>query len=179
MIKTKILITTLFVLFMVGCGQPAPTLNNLNNPTVDNNSVDTIKDTTVTIDENKYGTDNIKDVNKGFNSSKDGFRSIYFDFNQYSISDDMRVKVNYDAKEALTKSSKIKIAGNCDEFGTDEYNYALGLKRAKVVKDTLVSKGVSSNKILLVSLGESTPICSSVSEECYKRNRRVDLSLAK
>jgi len=175
----KILTSVIFLILMNGCGQPAPALNNLNNPSADRNNVNTIKDTTVTIDENKYGTDTIKDVNKGFNSSKDGFRSIYFDFNQYSISDDMRAKVNYDAKEALTKSSKIKISGNCDEFGTDEYNYALGLKRAKIVKDTLISKGVSANKMILVSLGESTPICSSVSEECYKRNRRVDLSLAR
>ena len=173
------LISSVVLLVLSGCGQPAPALNNLNKPTVDNNSIDTIKDTTVTIDENKYGTDTIQDVNKGFNSSKDGFRSIYFEFNQYSISDDMRAKVNHDAKEAISKSSKIKITGNCDEFGTNEYNFALGLKRAKVVKEALVEKGVNPNKIVLLTLGESSPICSSVSEECYKRNRRVDLSLAR
>ncbi|MDD5549213.1 MAG: OmpA family protein, partial [Sulfurovaceae bacterium] len=72
-------------------------------------------------------------------------------------------------------NGKIKIEGNCDEFGTDEFNYALGLKRAKAVKDALVAKGVPESVFSLISLGESTPICVDATDECYAANRRVDL----
>jgi len=77
------------------------------------------------------------------------------------------------------KSGKIKIEGNCDESGTDEYNYALGLKRAKAVQDAMVLKGVPQIAISIISLGESTPVCNDGTEECNMRNRRVDIKKVK
>ena len=91
----------------------------------------------------------------------------------------MESNMNTNVKVGSSASSKIKIEGNCDEFGTDEYNYALGLKRAKAVKDSLAAQGVSSSKMVLVSFGESSPVCSEPSDSCYDRNRRVDIRLVK
>jgi len=71
----------------------------------------------------------------------------------------------------------IKLEGNCDEWGTDEYNYALGLKRAKTAKDALVADGVDAQKIIMVSFGESNPICTQKNTTCWKMNRRVDYRL--
>jgi len=98
---------------------------------------------------------------------------------QYSVASSMSASLARDVSVASAASRKIKIEGNCDEFGTDEYNYALGLKRAKAVKDALVSRGVNGSKIVLVSLGESNPICATPSDACYAKNRRVDLRLIK
>ncbi len=109
-------------------------------------------------------------------------RSVHFAFDKYNLSDEMRAveKENYVIINPLVLDNtnlKIKLEGNCDEFGTDEYNYALGLKRAKTVKDALVGDGISASKITLVSLGESNPICNDKSTMCYKKNRRVDHKL--
>ena len=109
-------------------------------------------------------------------------KSIHFAFDKFNLTDKMRVitKENYkiiDSVIAKKPSVKIKLEGNCDEWGTDEYNYALGLKRAKTVKDALVSDGIDSSKIVLVSFGESNPLCTEKSENCWKKNRRTDYKL--
>jgi peptidoglycan-associated lipoprotein len=96
----------------------------------------------------------------------------------------MRVieKDNYSIINPVVSSDasvKIKLEGNTDEFGSDEYNVALGLKRARAVKNTLIGYGIPANKISLVSLGEGNPICGAKTESCYKKNRRVDHKLLK
>ncbi len=71
------------------------------------------------------------------------------------------------------------IEGNTDEFGTDEYNYALGTKRAIAVRDALVVKGMSRDSIRVVSFGESKPICMDKTRDCYQKNRRSDVKVSK
>jgi len=180
-----LLASTLLSLLLIGCGQAAPDLDNLNsnaNASINNSGV--LSEETVNIDESNYGKDSkavdaSTDTSSGKNSSADGFKSIYFAFGDYGLSSGMAYNMQNNYRIGVASSSKIKIEGNCDEFGTDEYNYALGLKRAKVVKDALVSQGISANNIVLVTLGESSPVCTNASSECYKRNRRVDLRLVR
>jgi len=161
----------LTALLLSGCGQTAPTLDGSGGK---NNFTDATEITgdTVTVNESGAGG--------GLgNSSADGFTSVYFAFGDYGISGEMQRKVSANAARAAQSSGKIKIEGNCDEFGTDEYNYALGLKRAKAVKDAMASEGVDTGKMVIVSYGESNPVCSSPTDSCYARNRRVDLRLAR
>ena len=169
------IITSLAALLFSGCAQNAPDLNGKNNVT----KTDTIHGDTVSINENNYGNENGTDSSGKYNSSSDGFRSVYFAFGDYSISPEMEANMQTNIRVAQAAGAKIKIEGNCDEFGTDEYNYALGLKRAKAVKQSLVSQGVASSKMLMVSFGESRPVCQTPSDSCYDRNRRVDLRLAR
>jgi peptidoglycan-associated lipoprotein len=108
--------------------------------------------------------------------------SVHFAFDKYNISDEMRaVTVSNYAKIDETIESysdlKIKLEGNCDEWGSDEYNYALGLKRAKATKDALIADGVDTNRIVMVSFGEANPICTEKNTDCWKMNRRVDYKL--
>ncbi len=112
----------------------------------------------------------------GIDGSSSGFKSIYFEFGRYDITPDMEKRMNNNSFIAKSKS-KIKLEGNCDEFGTDEYNFALGLKRANAVKSSLVSKGVSPETIVLRSLGESSPLCQNTTDKCYAKNRRVDFHI--
>lgn len=106
--------------------------------------------------------------------------NVYFGFDKYDLSADMKNVANANATKlsALTSETTVKVSGNTDEWGTDEYNYALGLKRAKTVKEALVNGGVSAN-ITLVSLGESNPTCSEKTQDCWQKNRRVEHTLAK
>ena len=108
--------------------------------------------------------------------------SIHFAFDKYNLTTSMRevATTNASTITGVTESYdslKIKLEGNCDEWGTDEYNYALGLKRAKATKDALVADGVDAKRIMLVSFGESNPICTDKNVDCWKMNRRVDYRL--
>jgi len=74
---------------------------------------------------------------------------------------------------------KIELQGNCDERGTNEYNMALGAKRALEVKKVLVKLGIEENRISTVSFGEEKPLCKESNEECWAINRRVDFVIIK
>ena len=171
--KNRLFITILS-LFLVGCAQKVPDLNSNHNISDANE----ISPDTVNIDDHNYD-DNLESSSNGMNSSSDGFRSIYFAFDKYNISSTMRDNMLTDIKIAKNSAHKIKIEGNCDEFGTDEYNYALGLKRAKAVKDSIVSQGIAPSKMVIVSFGESNPVCKDSTNSCYDKNRRVDIHLIK
>jgi peptidoglycan-associated lipoprotein len=163
---------------LAGCAQSAPDL--IDGANVSNE--DAITGDTISIDETLYGNESTSPLGAtgaSYNSSSDGFQSIYFGFDRYNISGDMQASMAHNKQTAQGASGMIKIEGNCDEFGTDEYNYALGLKRAKAVKDSLIAQGVPSNKMTMVSFGESTPVCQSAEDSCYQQNRRVDLRIVR
>lgn len=108
--------------------------------------------------------------------------SVHFGFDQYKLTPEMTKIVNNNSVKinnvySSNKNVKIKLEGNCDEWGTDEYNYALGLKRTKTVKNALVKSGISSDGIVVVSFGESNPLCAEQTAKCWKQNRRVDYKL--
>jgi peptidoglycan-associated lipoprotein len=173
MMKKTILATaTLSLLLLTGCGQTAPNLGASGNNISDASA---LSGDTVSINENTYGNES---GGRG-NSSSDGFQSVYFDFGDYGISAGMENAVSRNVNVAGNAGRKIKIEGNCDEFGTDEYNYALGLKRAKAVKDSMAAQGIDTSKMVMVSFGESNPVCTNSTDSCYGKNRRVDLRLVK
>jgi len=105
--------------------------------------------------------------------------TVYFDFDKFNVRSDMQEKVTNDAKIANGAASAftVKLEGNCDEWGSDEYNFALGLKRASAVKKLLVADGVNADRITMVSYGESNPVCTDKTKECWSQNRRVDFKL--
>ena len=124
--------------------------------------------------------DESKILAEGSAQDFDGVSSIYFDFDRFDVRADMQIKIETNAnlfKNEENSVYTIKIEGNCDEWGTDEYNYALGLKRAKSIKDTLVTDGIDENRMVLVSYGESNPICAEHTKDCWSQNRRVDFKL--
>ncbi len=166
MTKKIALFSVIVLLLTSGCSQKKP------KPGTDANS---IVGETVTIDESSVNS------SSRYNGSSDGMKSVYFDFGDYDISYDAQRTVTFNAGvvNGKLRGGKIKLEGNCDEFGTDEYNYALGLKRAKAVKDSLQAQGVRAGQIVLVSYGESNPQCREATESCYGRNRRVDLHLVR
>jgi len=167
-----LILSSITLFFLLGCSTVAPDLSDGKNNVSDASA---ISGETVSIDESTYGNE----TEGNYNSSSDNFRSIYFAFGEYAISENMQINMNTNISVATQAAAQIKIEGNCDEFGTDEYNYALGLKRAKAVKDNMITQGIDKNKIILVSFGESSPVCMDPSDSCYDKNRRVDIRLIK
>jgi len=98
---------------------------------------------------------------------------VYFDLDESAIRDDGRAPLQRDA-EWLKRwtSTQITIEGHCDERGSAEYNLGLGSRRAATVKDYLVSLGVPSSRITVVSKGKEQPFCTDHSESCWQQNRR-------
>jgi peptidoglycan-associated lipoprotein len=99
---------------------------------------------------------------------------IYFDFDKYNIRKDQWPKVEKLADMIKNNPSNytVRIEGNCDEWGTEEYNYALGLKRANSVKNALIKLGVDPKKLTVISYGELNPVCTAHAKWCWKLNRR-------
>jgi peptidoglycan-associated lipoprotein len=101
-------------------------------------------------------------------------KPIYFDFDKYDIRPgDAKV---LDANAQWLKSNAdqlVLIEGHCDERGTNEYNLALGERRAKSTMNYLVSQGVQASRITIISYGEERPVCTEHNEECWSKNRRA------
>lgn len=104
-------------------------------------------------------------------------RSIYFDFDSYSIRDEFRGTVEAHARFLnANKGMRVVIQGNTDERGTREYNLALGQKRAEAVRKALTALGVSDSQIEAVSFGEEKPRATGSNEAAFAENRRADLA---
>jgi len=109
------------------------------------------------------------------------FQDIHFNFDKYNLTyiDKWGIKQNVPAvldkiAQYMIKhpNIKIRIEGNCDERGTVEYNLALGEKRALAAKEYLVSKGVSPDRITIISYGKSRPLDPRHNEYAWAKNRR-------
>jgi len=100
---------------------------------------------------------------------------IYFDFDRSSIRDEARAVLEKTGSYLKENSGiHIRIEGNCDERGTNEYNLALGERRANSAKLFLVSLGISPERIRTISYGEERPLALGSSEEAWAKNRRDD-----
>ncbi len=99
---------------------------------------------------------------------------VLFDFDMYNLKDKYKPMVKTVSSWMIRNSeSRLLIEGHCDERGTNEYNLALGDRRAKTVKDYLISLGVASPRINIVSYGEERPLCTEQNEGCWSKNRRA------
>ena len=98
---------------------------------------------------------------------------VHFDFDKAVIrSGDAKI---LDASAGWLKANReqlLLIEGHCDERGTNEYNLALGERRAKAAMSYLVSRGVEASRITLISYGKERPLCTEKAERCWAQNRR-------
>ena len=99
---------------------------------------------------------------------------VFFDFDKYDIRPGDAKTLDANANWLKSNSNHlVLIEGHCDERGTNEYNLALGERRAKSTMNYLVSQGVQANRITIISYGEERPQCTEHNEACWAKNRRA------
>jgi peptidoglycan-associated lipoprotein len=112
--------------------------------------------------------------------AKEIFRDIPFDFDKYDIRPEARPILDNVANFLYkNKRFNVVIEGHCDERGTNEYNLALGEKRAKSAQSYLSSLGVQPSRIVIMTYGEEKPLCTEADEYCWQKNRRAHFVLVK
>ncbi len=175
------------VLLFTGCSQKNPDVDMTKNQKMEkvSNSNNMNSNMNSNMDSNSMNSNEMSNNDENaikylIANLESKLRPINFDFDKYNIREDMKPVVAnsatiLDSDEAQKLSAKLE--GNCDEWGTDEYNYALGLKRAKSVKDALVTQGVQVDRLMIVSYGESNPVCTEHAKACWAKNRRVEFKL--
>jgi len=100
---------------------------------------------------------------------------IYFDFDRYEIRPADAKTLEADAAWLKTNDVLILIEGQCDERGTDEYNLALGDRRARATMNYLVALGIAAPRMSTVSYGKERPVCTEHTEACWALNRRAHI----
>jgi peptidoglycan-associated lipoprotein len=103
---------------------------------------------------------------------------IYFDFDKSDLTDQDRAML--DAKVSILNANlgvRIRIEGSCDKRGSDEYNLALGQRRAAAAKRYLTEHGIDASRIDVISYGAERPIAEGDSEEAYAQNRRDEFAI--
>lgn len=104
--------------------------------------------------------------------------NIYFDFDSYVLSSQARETLSRNANLMQKNGSvTVQIAGNCDERGSDEYNLALGEKRAKAAMDYLVTLGVPAANLSTISYGKEKPVDQGHDEAAWAKNRRDEFTI--
>ena len=111
---------------------------------------------------------------------KVSLKDIFFEFDKYDLDSDSRRILQGNA-EFLNRNQDlhVEIQGHSDERGTNNYNIALGERRAQSTKKYLVSQGVDSSSVHVIAYGEEKPFCFESNETCWKQNRRAHFMLIK
>jgi peptidoglycan-associated lipoprotein len=118
------------------------------------------------------------------NQSLARLEDALFDYDKSTIRQDATTALRDDVnviREILAAypSQKLLIEGHCDERGSDEYNVALGDRRAKAAEEFLVTMGVPNVQLTMISYGKQKPVCTDETEACWQKNRRAHLTAAR
>ena len=172
---------TVALLVLSGCSSKEPAVDTQNQAAnqAPVQEVEAPATETVSAGESVVASSTQGNAQKSIDAIESQLPTIYFAFDKYDITPQAQAKI--DAAVALGKGDavhySVKLEGNCDEWGSDEYNFALGLKRAEAVKKAIVAQGIDASRISMVSYGESNPVCTDKTQECWAKNRRVNFKL--
>ncbi|MDR3524473.1 MAG: peptidoglycan-associated lipoprotein Pal [Acetobacteraceae bacterium] len=103
---------------------------------------------------------------------------VFYDFNKSGLKTDGKATLDRQAAWlAKYAQNNVQVAGNCDERGTEEYNIALGQRRAAAARDYLVAKGVASTRVTTISYGKDRPTALGSNEAAWAQNRNAITSV--
>jgi peptidoglycan-associated lipoprotein len=158
------------MLVMASCSSKKPAAVDANNPNGNGLGENTSNGSGSDLDKWEQGT-----VGRGGPLS-----DIHFGYNDYTINDQdgSVLKSNASWLQAHPQT-KVQVEGYCDERGSEEYNIALGAKRAQAGKEYLQTLGISDTRMSTISYGKELPLCQDHDESCWQQNRRDHFSVSK
>jgi len=102
-------------------------------------------------------------------------QTVYFDFDTSTLRQDQEYVLRQNAEYLLSNPAvRVEVQGHCDERGTDEYNMALGDRRALTIRAYLTAAGIEAERIFTISYGEAAPAIEGETEDVYAQNRRAE-----
>ena len=106
-----------------------------------------------------------------------------FDYDKATVREDAATVLKDDVAVirdimANYPNQKLLIEGHCDERGSEEYNIALGDRRAKAAEGFLAQMGIPNVQLTIISFGKDRPVCTDADEACWQRNRRAHITAA-
>ena len=105
-------------------------------------------------------------------------QDVFFGYDSFELSEEARQTLQANADWLQNNAeAKVEVEGHCDDRGTAEYNLALGAKRARAAQDYLITLGVPTERLSVISYGEELPLCTDSNESCWQRNRRGHFSV--
>jgi len=183
-----VVVPVLLLTLMYGCTKKKPATPAGSDLNVDTTTVAPPSSTGATTDVQPRHEPQVQDRTEDPLMSEDmqivndelhrrGFSpDVYFAYDESALSDDSRGKLsrNADLLKGQPRLS-VTIEGHCDERGTNEYNLALGERRASAVKSYLGSLGVGNDRMRTLSYGSERPVCTEHEESCWSQNRRAHM----
>ena len=115
----------------------------------------------------------------GANVNRSEFAPVHFAFDSTRVDAEEQEKVAAVAQSVRSSGKTVIVAGFTDNRGTEEYNRSLGERRALAVREALIAKGVSANKVQTVSFGKEMPADPANSEAAWAKNRRAEFGIVK
>jgi peptidoglycan-associated lipoprotein len=101
-------------------------------------------------------------------------KDIYYEFDSTDLASEAQEILKQNAEWLVAHpTSRVEIEGHCDDIGSNDYNLALGAKRAQIAKDFLIGQNISSDRLVTISYGKEAPACFAPNEECRVKNRRA------
>jgi peptidoglycan-associated lipoprotein len=172
----SLLVVTFALVFSVSCSKKAVTADT-ESVVGTFQDTDSTKHTTI-YDEDASMSADIEDTATDDNFMMIMLEDIYFEFDKSTLT--------REAQESLIKKAnwlrsnahiKVIIEGHCDERGTNEYNLALGDRRATTTKSFLIDLGISPSRLVTISYGEERPVIGGKNEAAWAKNRRAHFAV--
>lgn len=127
--------------------------------------------------ESDAGSSSLKQLQEGkspITPASSPLKDVFYEFDRYDLSTDARATLRANADWLKNNpSTRVEIEGHCDERGTNEYNLALGAKRAQAAREFLSTLGIQGDRLSTISYGQEIPVCREHNEDCWKQNRRA------
>jgi peptidoglycan-associated lipoprotein len=122
------------------------------------------------VDDGSVSSQSVSDL-----QAVQGLERVHFEFDQFTLTDEARATLNRNAAYLRANDGfKVVIEGHTDERGSDEYNLALGERRASAARQYLVSLGVDGSRLSIISFGEEKPLVDQSNEQAWAQNRRAE-----
>jgi peptidoglycan-associated lipoprotein len=163
--------------YLMGCGAPAnppPPKWTVENPHAPLSAPQKTAQAPARDATSASSLDSLQSGRSTATPASSALKDAFFGFDRYELSDDARAALKANAEWLKANpSARVQIEGHCDERGAEDYNMALGAKRAQAAMDFVATLGIPKNRLSTVSYGEEVPSCKEHGESCWEKNRRA------